>query len=68
MRSDLRSTEVGDEDRDAEGTEEPEEALPPKGPRDPGEVAGAERAEHELTHQPLRPWCKWCVGGRPQHS
>ena len=48
--------------------EEPEEALRPKGMRDPGEPTQREREEHELTHQPPRPSCFDCCSGRGQHD
>ena len=59
---------VRNEDQVEEGEEEPEEALRPKGLRHPEEPADAARIEHELTHQPVRPWCKFCVGGRSQNN
>ena len=32
--------------------------------RDPGQPTRAERAVHELTHLPFRPWCADCVAGK----
>jgi hypothetical protein len=32
--------------------------------RDPGQPTHAERALHELTHLPFRPWCADCVAGK----
>ena len=31
---------------------------------DPGQPTPQERADHELTHLPFRPWCADCVAGR----
>ena len=50
------------------GEDEPEEALAPKALRDPGEPTRREREEHDLTHQPPRPWCRHCMKGRGQHD
>ena len=52
---------IGDE-------EETEGAIEPVALRDPGQPTAKERAEHELTHQPPRPWCDFCSGGRGQHD
>ena len=41
-----------------------EESDRPRGIRDPGQPSAAERAEHELSHIPMRPWCKHCVRGK----
>ena len=66
---DLDSPGGGEEHaQEDEGEEELEEALIPKGLRDPWMPSERERAEHDLTHQPPRPWCKHCVGGRSQHD
>ena len=67
----------GDEQEDnAEAVEEPvgngaqqvvEEAheVPAvRGVRDPGQPTREERARHDLTHLPFRPWCADCVAGR----
>lgn len=32
--------------------------------RDPAEPSREERARHELTHVPFRPWCRHCVEGK----
>ena len=48
--------------------EEVEEAIKPLGLRDPGQSTQREIDEHELTHQPLRPWCDHCNKGRGQHD
>ncbi len=32
--------------------------------RDPGTPTAAERAAHDVTHLPYRPWCEHCVRGR----
>ena len=49
----------GDDDAEAE-----EEHVVAEGLRDPGQPSPAERAEHDLTHIPYRPWCKHCVRGK----
>ncbi len=41
----------------------PEEAAI-RGAPDPGQPTRGERARHELTHLPFRPWCPACVMGR----
>ena len=51
--------EEADPDVEAE-----EEHRPAQGLRDPGQPTPAERAEHNLTHIPYRPWCKHCVRGK----
>ena len=51
-----------------DGDEEVEEALSPTPLRDPGQPTKREREEHELTHQPPRPWCDWCTKGRLHHD
>ena len=48
--------------------DEAEEAVAPIALRDPGQPTARERAEHELTHQPPRPWCDSCNSGRGQHD
>jgi len=48
--------------------EEVEEAIKPLGLRDPGQPTQREIDEHELTHQPPRPWCDHCNKGRGQHD
>jgi hypothetical protein len=35
-----------------------------RGVRDPGQPTREERARHDLTHLPFRPWCADCVAGR----
>ena len=35
---------------------------------DPGQPTQAERDEHNLTHFPLRPWCRACVLGRAKDA
>ena len=47
---------------------EDEEAVTPQVMRDPGQPTAREREEHEITHLPPRPWCKWCCFGRGQHD
>ena len=47
---------------------EHEEAVTPQVMRDPGQLTAREREEHEITHLPPRPWCKWCCFGRGQHD
>ena len=41
-----------------------EEAEAQRALRDPGMPSKEERAEHELSHLPFRPWCDACVKGR----
>ena len=49
--------------------EDIEEAAVPKLMTDPGQPTEREREEHELAaHQPPRPWCNHCNGGRMQHD
>ena len=55
------------EDQEAQAQEEidaEEEAVQPRGARDPGQPTRAEREEHELTHIQYRPWCEACVRGK----
>ena len=47
-----------------EPVQESEESQEKRGIRDPGTPSARERAEHELTHWPLRSWCPSCVKGR----
>ena len=56
------------DDEEATVEDEVEEALAPRVMRDPGQPTAREREEHELTHLPSRPWCKWCCFGRGQHD
>ena len=35
-----------------------------RGMKDPAEPSHDERARHELTHVPFRPWCRHCVSGK----
>ena len=58
----VESGEVAD--HDAVDDEAEEEHVAPGALRDPGQPSPAERAEHDLTHIPYRPWCKHCVRGR----
>jgi hypothetical protein len=44
--------------------EEAHEAPAVRGVRDPGQPTREERAAHELTHLPFRPWCADCVAGK----
>jgi hypothetical protein len=44
--------------------EETHEASAVRGVRDPGQPTRDERAAHELTHLPFRPWCADCVAGK----
>ena len=55
-------------DDDAGGDDAEEEAQPQRGMRDPGQPSAAERAEHDLTHIPMRPWCKHCVRGKAKDN
>ena len=64
----VEDTEVSKEDEKALDDEEVEEAIKPVGLRDPGQPTKREREEHELTHQPPRPWCDECNMGRGQHD
>ena len=74
--ADVQSEKIEDEDgddgvRDREGDdddEDVEEAVKPLGLRNPGQPTQREIEEHELTHQPPRPWCAHCNGGRGQHA
>ena len=60
--------EIGDAEKIIEEDDEVEEAIEPIALRDPGQPTAKERADHELTHQPPRPWCDCCNGGRGQHD
>ena len=44
--------------------EEAHEVPAVRGVRDPGQPTREERARHDLTHLPFRPWCADCVAGR----
>ncbi len=44
--------------------EEAHEASAVRGVRDPGQPTRDERAAHELTHLPFRPWCADCAAGK----
>ena len=59
------AAERGDEVREepsGEAAQEEEAAV--RGVRDPAEPSRDERARHELTHVPFRPWCRHCVSGK----
>jgi hypothetical protein len=43
---------------------EAHEAPAVRAVRDPGQPTRTERAAHELTHLPFRPWCADCVAGK----
>ena len=45
-----------------------EEAVQPRGARDPGQPTQADRDEHDLTHIPYRPWCEACVKGKAKRK
>ena len=62
------AVEPGGTDDGAEREEQAEEAVAPQIMRDPGQPTAREREEHEVTHLPPRPWCKWCCLGRGQHD
>ena len=36
--------------------------------KDPGEPTVEERQRHELTHCPMRSWCKYCIMGRGKEA
>ena len=61
-KSESGDKEVVDVDEDVE------EAVRPIALRNPGQPTKREREEHELTHQPPRPWCDECNDGRGQHD
>ena len=47
------------------GTEDGgEEGRPARGATAPIRVSAKEREQHEWTHCPYRPWCRYCVLGR----
>ena len=54
------AAERGDEVREEPSGEE----AAVRGMRDPAEPSRDERARHELTHVPFRPWCRHCVSGK----
>ena len=57
--------EVGEEPSgEAAQEEEEEEEEAVRGRKDPAEPSRDERARHELTHVPFRPWCRHCVSGK----
>ena len=41
-----------------------DEAVQPRGIRDPGQPTAEERRLHNLTHCPFRAWCSACVKGQ----
>ena len=63
---------IAPDDEDVAGgegqEEEVEEAVRPQALRDPGQPTQKEIDEHELTHLPCRPWCKFCCFGKFQHD
>ena len=59
-----RSRENEDEDCRKEG----EEGRNPVAVREVVKVSQKEKEEHELTHTPFRPWCRYCVRGRGKNE
>ena len=49
------------------GSEEGEEWRKPKSLTSPMRVTAEERALHDLTHMPYKPWCKYCVWARARN-
>ena len=47
-----------------DGTVQMEEATVPKHVRSPDQPTAKEILEHEATHVPYKPWCKFCIMGR----
>ena len=59
--------EVEADDDDAQLPEEGQAAAEDSAVRmvrDPGQPTRDERARHDLTHLPFRPWCEYCVAGK----
>ena len=51
-----------------DGDDVEEEAEAQRVATDPGQPTKQQRDEHNVSHSPYRPWCKWCVMGRAQSS
>ena len=60
--------EQGNEDMPEVDDEAQEEFRRQRRLRDPGQPTPEERAEHEETHIPYRPWCWHCVYGKAKKS
>ena len=61
--------ETSDAAEDAEIEAEPEDlAARPRIARSPREPTSQERLVHEVTHIPMRTWCKHCMKGRSRDS
>ena len=60
---DLRADDDGEEGAEIDMGEE-DQALAPRVARSPREPTSAERQLHEVTHLPLRSWCRHCMMGR----
>ena len=58
---DFSTRDSGDDEQEHEAEEESDR---PRGIRDPGQPSAAERAEHDLSHIPARPWCRHCIRGK----
>ena len=43
-----------------------DQAVAPRIARSPNEPASLERTFHEVTHLPLRTWCRFCMLGRSE--
>ena len=56
---DCDPVDTEDVEHDAE-----EEAEPQRSMSDPGKPSLAQIKEHDLTHIPMRPWCRHCVRGK----
>ena len=61
--------ETSDAAEDAEIEAEPEDlAARPRIARSPREPTSHERLVHDVTHIPMRTWCKHCMKGRSRDS
>ena len=58
------NSKVEAEDVDIVECEVPKEAAPIRVTRNPADPTPEERAKHDLTHLPARPWCPVCVEAR----
>ena len=56
--------EVAEAAGDAEGQLGEQEAQVPRVARSPREPTSLERQLHEITHIPMRSWCRHCMMGR----
>ena len=58
------NSKVEAEDVDIVECEVPKEAAPIRVTRNPADPTPEERAKHDFTHLPARPWCPVCVEAR----